>query len=147
MRTLRLFLLLCISAIPCCAASDHNFESHQDIALQSIFDEINQGYFAGNLQKVEVRWANLKTEEARGVTRFYDEGSFLIEIDRKFNPSFHKASITLYHEACHVATHAETQQQDPSNVHGAAFQDCMRRFPSKGALRRFRAYLLRSVLD
>lgn len=95
-----------------------------------MFEQINHKYFAGQLTDVQVQWGNLATEKARGFTCFYDNGDFLIEIDRKQNPSPHAAFFALDHEACHVATHALVLQ-DHSEVHGATFQNCMVRFRSK----------------
>jgi hypothetical protein len=129
MRTLtkKLFVILSAAAMACSASFAHDHDASRSQELQPIFEQINQQYFSGQLKNVEVRWADLKSEEARGVTRFYDHGSFLIEVDRSTNAKSRDARIVLNHEACHVATHLKMEHES-SEFHGAAFQNCMRRF-------------------
>jgi hypothetical protein len=135
MRILSLVLLLGIASVPCFATPDRHpetFGGARSQSAQPVFDDINQGYFGGELRNVEVRWANLKAEKARGVTRFYDEGSVLIELDRGANQSLRNTRTTLSHEACHVATRPGVEHESSNEVHGAAFQECMQRFSGKG---------------
>ena len=130
--TTRLILALAIAAVAAGAAFADNRQASADQDLQPAFEQINQAYFGGELKNVEVRWANLKTEDARGVTRFFDKGSYLIELDRKTNPTPRQTVEALNHEACHVATHLPGTPE-AFDVHGAAFKDCMRRFSNKKA--------------
>ena len=123
-------LLLCAWAIPCCAQPKHKFDPYRDRTVQFMFEQVNNDYFEGQLSNVRVQWGNLAVEKARGLTRFYDNGSFLIEIDRRLNSSPDAAAFTLNHEACHVATHAAIAPE-LANEHGQIFQNCMARFPSK----------------
>ena len=123
-------LLLSAWAIPCCAQPKHKFDPYRDRTVQFIFEQVNNDYFEGQLSNVRVQWGNLAVEKARGLTRFYDNGSFLIEIDRKLNPSPGAAAFTLNHEACHVATHELLAQEAPDQ-HGPDFQSCMIRFRGK----------------
>jgi hypothetical protein len=129
-QTTRLVLALAVAAVAASAAFADDRQASADQDLQPAFEQINQAYFGGELKNVEVRWANLKTEDARGVTRFYDKGSFLIELDRKTNPTSRQSVEALNHEACHVATHLPGVSQ-AFDVHGPVFKDCMRRFSNK----------------
>jgi hypothetical protein len=114
----------------CGTASAHERESFHNGTLVAMFEQINQHYFAGELKDVEVRWADLKSEDARGITRPYGTGSFLIEIDRHTNKTSRTAQVALNHEACHVATYVEIEEEH-SDLHGRLFRNCMRRFSAK----------------
>jgi predicted SprT family Zn-dependent metalloprotease len=129
-QTTRLVLALAIAAFAAGAAFADDRQASADQELQPAFEQINQTYFGGELKNVEVRWANLKKEDARGVTRFCDKGSFLIELDRKTNPSSRLTLEALDHEVCHVATHFPGASE-AFDEHGPAFRDCMRRFSNK----------------
>jgi hypothetical protein len=96
----------------------------------AMFEQVNQHYFGGVLQNVEVRWANLESEDARGITRSYGRWSFLIEIDRDTNKTSRAAQVVLKHEACHVATYFQIEQEH-SDLHGPLFRNCMRRFSTR----------------
>jgi hypothetical protein len=108
----------------------HERASFRNDALLAMFEQINQHYFGGELQNVEVRWANLKSEHARGITRSYGRWSFLIEIDRDTNRTSRIAQEALNHEACHVATYFQIEQKH-SDLHGPIFSNCMRRFATR----------------
>src|ERR1700674_4474950 len=112
----KLFAVISVAVIACSASHAHERESFHNQELQPIFQQINQYYFAGELKNVEVRWANLKSEDARGITRFYDNGSFLIEIDRARNTTRRYARMVLRHEACHVSTYVQIEQEH-SDLH------------------------------
>ncbi len=127
----RIFLAVSIAAMAGSVALANGRNSSATEPLQPVFEQINQSYFGGQLKNVEVEWADLKTEKARGVTRFYDQGSVVVEIDRASNKNSRDVQVALGHEACHVATHAQIAQF--SDVHGPVFQDCMRRFSNKKA--------------
>jgi hypothetical protein len=119
----RLSLLFGVALFGCA----HVHESPMGQTLQPMFESINQRYFGGELKGVEVRWANLTTEDARGLTRLFTDGSFLIEMDRASNTTQYDATFVLEHEACHVLTQSAIQKMH-SDLHSRTFTDCMRRF-------------------
>jgi hypothetical protein len=108
----------------------HEHEPFRNGTLQAMFEQTNQHYFAGELNNVEVRWANLKSEDARAITRPYGNWSFLIEVDRDTNNTSRVTQVALNHEACHVATYFRVEQEH-SDLHGLLFRNCMRRFSRK----------------
>jgi SprT-like family len=108
----------------------HEHESFRNERLLAMFEQTNQHYFAGELQNVEVRWANLKSEDARAITRPYGRWSFLIEVDRDTNNTSRITQVALNHEACHVATYFQIEQEH-SHLHGPLFRNCMRRFSGR----------------
>ena len=114
-------------------AHAHEHGSFHNDTLMAMFEQVNQHYFGGVLQNVEVRWANLKSEDARGITRSYGRWSFRIEIDRDTNKSSGAALAALKHEACHVATYFQIEQEH-SDLHGPLFRNCMRRFSTRKSL-------------
>jgi hypothetical protein len=127
-------ILVAIVLVACGTASAHERESFNNDTLVAMLEQVNQHYFAGQLKDVEVRWANLKSEDDRGITRSYGSGSFLIEIDRDTNKTSRIAQVALNHEACHVATYVQIEQEH-SDLHGRLFRNCMRRFSfTKSAL-------------
>ena len=107
----------------------HEHELFRNDKLLTMFEQINDRYFGGELHNVEVRWANLKSEDARGITRSYGT-SFLIEMDRDTNKTSRIAQVALNHEACHVATYFQIEQEH-SDLHGPLFRNCMRRFSTR----------------
>jgi len=127
---LKQLILVAIVSSACGVASAHERETFHNDTLVAMFEQVNQYYFAGELNDVEVRWANLKSEDARGITRPYGRGSFLIEIDRDTNKTSRTAQLALNHEACHVATYVQIEEEH-SNLHGRIFRNCMRRFSTR----------------
>jgi hypothetical protein len=92
-----------------------------DAYLQRQFEELNRRFFDGGLPPTNVVWADLRDDD--GLTTRYDDGSFVIQIDRRGNFLYaSELDDTLKHETCHVATYG--QDADP---HGPAFRDCMAR--------------------
>lgn len=129
-----LSVLPVLAVFSCGATSAHERELFLSQKLQPIFERINQNYFAGELRNVEVRWGNLKTDDAKGLTRAYGDGSFLIELDRASNTKTSDAENVLKHEACHVSTWPEIEKHKKHpDFHGPAFSSCMRRFLRTGA--------------
>jgi hypothetical protein len=121
--------MVAIAMVTCGTTFAHEHESFRNETLLAMFEQTNQHYFAGGLHNVEVRWANLKREDARAITRSYGT-SFLIEVDRDTNKTSRIAQVALNHEACHVATYVQIEQEH-SDLHGPLFRDCMRRFSGK----------------
>lgn len=101
-------------------AQAHEHGPFHNDTLVAMFEQVNQHYFGGELRNVEVRWANLKSEDARGITRSYGRWSFLIEVDRDTNKTSRATQAVLKHEACHVATYFQIEQEH-SDLHGPLF--------------------------
>jgi predicted SprT family Zn-dependent metalloprotease len=91
--------------------------------LHAWYQQINQESFDGKLQDVSVEWGDLSGDDADGMTRFYNDGSATIEIDRTLTTE-RQAREVLRHEACHVWVRDGVRVE----MHGAEFRECMRRF-------------------
>jgi hypothetical protein len=88
--------------------------------LGAWYEEDNARYFNGELQPIQIRWGDLRAENALGITRGDTEASE-IELDRNELLTEADARAVLHHEECHAKTWGE------SPVHGPRFQDCMSR--------------------
>ena len=95
-----------------------------DAYLQRQFENLNQKFFNGELPPTTVVWADINYF---GLTTPYDNGSFVIEVDRRRN-FLHtdELSDTIRHKLCHVAT-----DQEEEGLHGPAWSACMRRIAQK----------------
>jgi len=99
-------------------------ERRTDAYLQRQFENLNQKFFNGELPPTTVVWADINYF---GLTTPYDNGSFVIEVDRRRN-FLHtdELSDTIRHKLCHVAT-----DQEEEGLHGPACSACMRRIAQK----------------
>jgi hypothetical protein len=106
-----------------------------NVNLQAYHESYNELYFAGQLPKnVSVEWGNLEYLNDMGLTTQRRDGSFSIVIDRATNQTDKQALMTLLHEECHVELDY-LERADGLDVHGPAFQSCMLRLASKGAMK------------
>jgi predicted SprT family Zn-dependent metalloprotease len=93
--------------------------------LQTVYQQINQESFNGELTDATVGWSSLP--DNYGTTVFYSDESAEIEIDRGSITSEEQLRLVLSHEMCHIATRDEVAKTG-QGAHGAAFQACMARF-------------------
>ena len=94
--------------------------------LHEWYQQINWEKFDGKLRDVSVEWSDLTNDEAYGMTRFYQDGTASIQIDRRTVTTEHQAREVLQHEACHVWVRDDGVRVEK---HGLAFGECMKRFP------------------
>lgn len=75
--------------------------------LHAFYQQTNSEFFGGQLQDAQVKWGDLREDDAEGETYQLTDDSFLIVLDPNQNTSESEARETLRHEACHVATWGE----------------------------------------
>ncbi len=88
-------------------------------SLSVWYGEDNVRYFDGQLPPVYLRWDNLQSEDALGITQTNENGYLEVVLDFYQLRSDQDAREVLHHEMCHIATWGS----EP--VHGPAFQTCM----------------------
>lgn len=95
----------------------------------AIYQQVNSESFNNELPDVPVRWSDAG-DDNYGLTHFYDDGTALIDIDPRNVTTEAMLLETVRHESCHIYSQAvvEETRQD---VHGEAFQTCMKRFEEK----------------
>jgi predicted SprT family Zn-dependent metalloprotease len=115
--------LLCLAVIFASVVYAEQREHVRGINLHQFYRQINAESFNSQLPDAEIKWSDLT--EQKGLTHWMDDGSSIIEVDCGTNPNESELRDTVQHEACHVATLPDIDKGDP---HGAAFQECMKRF-------------------
>ena len=125
MRTLISILALAVICASVAYAAQR--EQFRRIDLHELYGQINSQSFNGQLPDVDIKFSDLTAE--RGVTRWMEDGSFIIDVDRASNPNERELRDTVQHEACHIAT---LPNIEPGADHGPAFQNCMARFTLNG---------------
>ena len=103
-----------------------------DKQLQSLYNADNESYFYGKLPKVDVRWGNLPVQWS-AVTLTRNDGSKIILLDPTRVVTDRNAEEIVLHESCHVKTQTPAMKTD-FDIHGTAFQSCMRDLANRGAL-------------
>ena len=84
------------------------------------YAEDNARYFGGELPPVYLRWDNLESEDALGITQTDENGYLEVVLDFYQLRTEEDARRVLHHEECHCATLAV---EEPA--HGPEFQECM----------------------
>ena len=98
--------------------------------LQTWYVASNRAYFSGRLpQNVTVSWGDLSEQHYVGHTIQRGDGSFLLLVDRRTNPTASEAYLTVFHEQCHLSL----WNTDDFEQHGPKFQSCMTQLALKGA--------------
>ncbi len=97
-------------------------ESVHKVNLYERYQQINRESFGAKLPYVSVRWTDLSSQNADGITSFDDDDRPVsIELDRQRITSKRDLRAVLRHEACHVSVGDKV-------AHGPAWQQCMDRF-------------------
>jgi hypothetical protein len=95
-------------------------EARRNIDPQRSYRQINRDYFAGQLEDLPVKWADLTDEY--GETLLDGDRAVSISIDPQTNKTSEAVVETLRHESCHIYTGLA------GNDHGPAFQVCINRY-------------------
>ena len=88
--------------------------------LEVWYQEDNARYFGGELERVRVRWGDLRAEGYLGVTQGNSLGVEIV-LDRSELRTEPDARRVLNHEECHLFS------LDEVPMHGPLFQECMSR--------------------
>jgi len=120
--------LVCLAVLFCGVRYAIARERLRQTDVHSVYEQVNRESFNGSLPDAFVRWSYL--EDKYGEVHFYADGSNVIEIDRASVTSEKQLLKTIRHESCHVETHTIVEETG-QDVHGEAFQTCMKRFEEK----------------
>jgi hypothetical protein len=102
--------------------------------LQSAQKEFNRLYFYGGLPALDIKIGDLSKQGDIAQTTRRPDGSFLIVLDQRLNPTLKQAEMTLIHEDCHVEDR-QNDRDEGVNSHELAWDACMFRVVDKGAFR------------
>ena len=129
MKTRTKILITILLAILCFLISQYA-QAEEQCLLQTLYQQYNDDYFLGQLPKnANVQWADLGIIHDMGESWVDETGRQQIRIDRKTNPVFRQAAMTLLHEQCHIKTLGQELDQ-----HGIKWQACMVDFANHGAM-------------
>jgi predicted SprT family Zn-dependent metalloprotease len=120
--------LVCLATMLACserASGEWRRLSNAD--LHSLYQQINQRYFRGQLRDVPVVWADLESHSAMGETEF-SQNHIRIEVDPRWNKTQDHLIAVLEHEACHVYAVQSGMRLSKEQSHGPSFQSCMTRY-------------------
>jgi predicted SprT family Zn-dependent metalloprotease len=92
-------------------------ESLRHADLHAWYVDLNHAKFDGELPDAKVSWGGLDNGRL-GSTQGFADGSFEILLDPDAVTTEPQARKVLRHEACHVATWAETEE------HGTEWRSC-----------------------
>jgi predicted SprT family Zn-dependent metalloprotease len=120
-RTIQLSVsLACLVIIGAGARYAYGREQLRRMDPHEVYQETNRDSFQSALPDVRVTWADLDGERY-GTTRFYEDGSAAIEVDKGSVLSEGMLREVVEHETCHIAVGS-------GEAHGEKWQTCMRRF-------------------
>jgi hypothetical protein len=118
------YLFGCTSA-PISSQDDAAGSTPTEAKLLQAYKTMNERYFFNlPVSKTGISLLDLSKENEMGrITQRYD-GTWLIEIDTKTNPTEKQAEMTLVHESCHQEDTVQGKNEGLDG-HGEAFQTCM----------------------
>jgi hypothetical protein len=97
------------------------------------FSYYNQLYFNDELPH-DVKFSfDLTGDEVMAQTVFLRNGRIKINFNLKYNVTEKQAVEKLLHENCHIENFIK-HEEDPNDAHGVAWERCMHRLASQGAL-------------
>jgi predicted SprT family Zn-dependent metalloprotease len=127
MKRMVISLICLASLLACCEGASGEWRRLSNADLHSLYQQINQRYFRGQLRDVPVVWADLQTHSAMGETEF-SRDHIRIEVDPKWNRTQDHLIAVLEHEACHVYSVQSGLHLTKEQSHGPSFQACMTRY-------------------
>jgi predicted SprT family Zn-dependent metalloprotease len=115
--------LACLAIIGGGARYAYGRESLRTLSLPSLYQQIDQEHFGGELPEATIEWADIPGDLGKEQT--WTDGSITIWVSRTKVTSEEELKRVLEHEACHAYV---DQQGGEAVVHGAQWQACMGRF-------------------
>ena len=131
MKNLAMLSAICLLGAAVTAQTTRTPRTRKEaiLELQAQYAQDNEDLFMGQLPKdTVVSWADLSFKNDMGLTIPYPNHHYMIKIDKRSNPVYRQARMTLHHEECHIKT-----WDKEAGAHGSAFQQCMVDLAVRGA--------------